>query len=102
MTLIFALLALVQATQTAPADATVQAPPLPTQQTQVQTAAAITSAAPAPAPATRTVCKRETIPGSNRTQRVCRTEQQMDDSREAARRFMERNVSGQPERETSE
>lgn len=90
MTMLFALLALIQATQTAPIDLTNQAAPQPTRQEQAEIAAG--QAAPEGAP--RVVCHREPVLGSNRQRRVCVTEQQRDLSRENARRVMERNASG--------
>ena len=90
MTMLFALLALVQATQTAPIDLTNQAATPATQREQVEIAAG--QASPNTAP--RVVCHREPVLGSNRQRRVCTTEDQRDLSRESARRVMERNASG--------
>ena len=89
MTIILAFLAVIQAAQTTPANTTAQAAPQPAQ-TQM-------AAAAPPTYRTRAVCTRETIPGSNRIQRVCRTVEQAETDRENARLFTERHLGPQVE-----
>lgn len=89
MTIILALLAVIQAAQTTPANTTAQA--------ASQTAPTQMAAAAPPTHRTRAICTRETIPGSNRIQRVCRTVEQAESDREAARLFTERHLGPQVE-----
>lgn len=92
MSMLFALLALIQTTHAAPIDVTNQAATQPTHREASELAAG--EAVPEAAP--RVVCHRESVMGSNRQRRVCTTEQQRDNSRESARRVLERHTSGVP------